>query len=351
MALAHYSLLKARPIDRRLGSGQSPHYQILCTDDTKLHRVAVNVQSQLAPSELEYLIVPNFAHPIVDALGAPAFAAMGLHRLASQPGGAALDYIRANLFDPRSMHPLPFSVPGPDNDLNEKLDHYVQRAMADEAALLFAFGETWGPENKRDKYFGFEPGSGIHDVHMNQGNVGSFVRDDGVWQDGGLFFHYPAQGQWVGVFLKFQSQAWHTDDATGHRLPEQPGGPPSDEEPLPPFHPGGLPTGTDPDGLVRIVGALVNDVRSPERETVTLLNTANRTVSIEGWAIADKLKHKHRLSGEIAAGATLLVELAKPAELSNRGGIITLLDDRGLRVDGVAYTREQARNPGWTIVF
>ena len=38
----------------------------------------------------------------------------------------------------------------------------------------------------RDKIFGFLPGNGIHDIHMNQGNSSRFVRDDGVWQDGGL---------------------------------------------------------------------------------------------------------------------------------------------------------------------
>jgi hypothetical protein len=47
----------------------------------------------------------------------------------------------------------------------------------------------------------------------------------------------------------------------------------------------------------------------------------------------------------------LKIQLAPPVFLPNKGGIITLLNDRGLRVDGVAYTKEQARNPGWTIKF
>ncbi len=34
-----------------------------------------------------------------------------------------------------------------------------------------------------------------------------------------------------------------------------------------------------------------------------------------------------------------------------QSGIITLLDDRGLKADGVSYTREQARHEGWTRVF
>lgn len=40
-----------------------------------------------------------------------------------------------------------------------------------------------------------------------------------------------------------------------------------------------------------------------------------------------------------------------PAALSNRGGIISLLNDRGLKVHGVAYMRDQARQPGRTIPF
>ena len=93
------------------------------------------------------------------------------------------------------------NLPGPDNDLNEKLNHYVQRSMADENSFLYAFGQTWGPENKRDKIFGFLPGAGIHDIHMNQGNDARHRGDDGVWQDGGLLFQFPSQQQWVGIFL------------------------------------------------------------------------------------------------------------------------------------------------------
>lgn len=70
----------------------------------------------------------------------------------------------------------------------------------------------------RDK-IGFTPGRGVHDIHMKQGNSPRFSKDDGVWQDGGLMFWFPKQGEWVAVFLKFQSQAIHTDDTTGHTLP------------------------------------------------------------------------------------------------------------------------------------
>src|ERR1700754_45513 len=86
---------------------------------------------------------------------------------------------RPNLAQPWEFVPLPMMASGPDNDLNEKLDSYAQRAMSDGAAMIYAFGEPWGPEtNKADDYFGFLPGNGIHDIHMNSGNPpGRFARD------------------------------------------------------------------------------------------------------------------------------------------------------------------------------
>jgi hypothetical protein len=37
--------------------------------------------------------------------------------------------------------------------------------------------------------------------------------------------------------------------------------------------------------------------------------------------------------------------------LGNRGGLISLLDPDGLKVDGVAYTKTQAEREGWSLVF
>lgn len=338
MPIAKYGVLVGRAIDRRLGTGDSPHYQIMMVDDDTDYRLAVNVKSSESPSEVEFFIDEHFQHPILTALAAQP---SGFHPLESKPGGIALDYIRANVVDRTKFVPLPITAAGEDNDLNDRIDHFVQRAMGDETSLLYAFGQRWGPETAKDKIFGFKPGNGVHDIHMNQGNSAKFKGDDGVWQDGGLIFHFPNQSQWVGMFLKFQSQAWHTDDKTGHATTE-----PQPAQPQPP-----LPTGTEPNGLIRIVGALANSIQSPEVETVTLLNPSPRAVSLAGWSLADKNKNKFALSGSIAAGATLLVTVAPPMQLSNKGGIITVLDEQGLKVDGVSYTKEQASQPGWTIVF
>lgn len=345
MPLKDYGVLKGNVIDKRLASGGNAHYQVHIVDDTTDYRIAVNVQSQDG-SEVEYVVEPWFKHPILEGLHE---LPLGFKKLGgSAPGGLALDFIRGNLLDRSEFVPLPFSAPGPDNDLNEKLDHYIQRAMADEKAVLYAFGERWGPEaNKKDKIFGFLPGNGIHDIHMNQGNDGRFKKDNGVWQDGGLIFQFPEADQWVAIFLKFQTQAWHTDDKTGHIISVPTSGPPSDSTGTG----GGLPTTNQPDGIVRIVAALVNDTKTPEHETVTLLNTSPQKINLTGWSLLDKAESKMSLSGDLAAGEAKSFQVKSPMVLSNKGGLITLLNADGLKVDGVAYTKQQASNPGWTVTF
>jgi uncharacterized protein YukJ len=334
MPLQGYGVLTATVVDRRRESStETPHFQIhLRDEDGTDFRAAVNVLSQESPSDLLYLVDEDLHHPMTDAVQS---LGPGWHALPPAPGGANLDFVRANLFDPSRMRPLPPDVSGPDNDLADLLDHYVQRAIADETARLSVFGQRWGPEaSTPDKVFGFSPGNGVHDVHMNQGNSERFRGDDGVWQDGGLLLHLPRASRWIGIFLAFESQKWHTDDHTGHAIAD---GPPA------------------PDGMapVRILAAMVNPLGpAPERESVLLINASPQPVDVTGWHIADRLKNKCGLSPEqLAPGATREVTLSGGVQLGNNGGSITLLDASGLKVDGVSYTAGQAKREGWTVVF
>ncbi|WP_405016279.1 DUF2278 family protein [Kitasatospora sp. NBC_00070] len=339
MPLKNYGVLAATAVDRRReGASDSPHFQIHLRDAHGTdYRAAVNVLSQQAPSELLYVVVDDFRHPLTGLLPAPG---SGWTALPAKPGTAALDFIRGNLFDPARLRTLPPDLPGVDNDLADLLDHFVQRAIADPGAAVYLFGERWGPEaNVPDKAFGFKPGNGVHDIHLNQGNSGRFRSDDGVYQDGGLLIHLPAEDRWVAVFLAFQSQSWHTDDTTGHTLPSTPG------RPTDPADPGGT--------AVRIVAALVNPVGpAPERETVTLLNASAAPVDLTGWQLADQAKHRLPIpAARLAPGAVLTVNGGRGFELGNHGGSITLLDPAGLKVHGVSYTARQAAAEGRTITF
>jgi uncharacterized protein YukJ len=334
MPLSSYGVLVGRVVDRRReGGSNTPHFQLHLDDGAGTHyRAAVNVRSQQSPSELLYLLDDDLRHPLT---GSIAELPGGWHALPPAPGAASLDYIRGNLFDPSRMRPLPPDAEGPDNDLPDLLEHYVQRAAADPQARVFLFGERWGPEpTTRDKIFGFLPGNGVHDIHMNQGNSAAFQRDDGVWQDGGMLLHFPGESRWVGIFLAFQSQAWHTDDVSGHRL----------DDPVPP---------RTEVAEVRILAALVNAPGpAPEAEAVLLLNASPKPVDLTGWRLADRSNRTSPVpAGVLAAGAPLVVTLDADAQLGNNGGAITLLDPAGLKIDGVAYTAEQASHEGWTLTF
>ena len=341
MPLKNYGVLKGKAIDSREGMGASPHFQILIVDDDLRHRIAINVKSKVEPSELLYYVDENFDHPLVTELES---LPPGFHELPSEPGGMALDYIRGNCFDIAAAKPLPHDVPGPDNDLNELIHKYVARAIAMENSAVYAFGEKWGPETKRDKYFGFKPGNGIHDIHANQGNSDAWKWDDGVYQDGGLIIHLPDEARWVAIFLAFQSQCFHTDDTTGHRIPEACDGVPDDDNNE------SIVVG---DKDVRIIAALINpEGHDYGLESVTLLNTTPDSLDLDGWAIVDKNKKRVYLSGSVGAGETIRITLSgKDAQLSNKGGIITLFDRKGLKVDGVSYTKKEASGSGWTMVF
>lgn len=346
MPLERYGVLKGIAVDKRFASKANNHYQILLVDEDEQWRVAVNVQS-VDKSEVEYLIVPDFEHPIISRI---IDLPLGFTELGNYHG---LDYIRGNFAEPNLFIPLPMHLPGPDNDLNDKLDRYVQQAMADEDAQIYVFGEPWGPERQRDKIFGFKPGRGMHDVHMNQGSPGYFKKDNGIWQDGGLLFHFPNDNcPWVGIFLKFQSQRWHTCEETGHPLTIETSGPPSDTiatyTRLAKYS---LPTTDIPDGLVRIIAALVNDTAKAERESVTLLNTSSQDIDLQGWQLLDSKESKLNLEGVLSAGECKKILVRPTLELSNRGGLITLLNSEGIKIHGVSYTKQQAQHPGWTVVF
>lgn len=346
MPLKGYGVLVGRVVDRRAEPGQdSPHYQVHVSADGVDYRAAVNVMSNSQPANLLYAADEHFAHPMLADLGA---LGEGFHPLDSAPGGAALDYVRANAVARTDMQVVPPEAPGPDNDLADKLEHYIARAQADPQARLFVLGQRWGPEEDTpDKVFGFRPGNGVHDIHMNQGNGSDHSRDDGVWQDGALLVHFPAaagQEQWVAIFLAFQSQSWHTDDDTGHALGDRRTDARTSGAGSPP---------TPADRPVRIVAALVNPAGGdPEPETVTLLNAGPSAVDLDGWSLLGREQAPMPLpSTTLAAGRSLQVAAAAPLHLGNQGGTITLLDPDGLKVDGVSYTGDDAGREGWSVTF
>jgi len=355
---AGYAVLKGHVIDGVSAKTKKDHYSIHVVDDETDYRIAVNVISTAKNFGPDLFVYKNedFQHHMLEALkelplGRKLFKP-NANAQERRDSGVALDFIRMNLFDRTEMQIVPAHVDGAHNDLNEWIDDLVQEMIGSEDAVLYVFGEPWINEQKKDKIFGFFPGNGVHDIHMNQGDLsGGFAQEDGLYQDGGLIAYLPSSDKYVAYFTKFQSESWHTDNETGHAIP---GG--DDGVTTTGVNTGGGgnpigPTG-DPDGRVRIIAAMVNPVGvDADQETVTLLNTTAKTINLTGWALVDRAKEKTPLSGTILKGGTLLIPVTAPMTLSNKGGIITLLNDKGIKVDGVSYTKAQSGAEGETITF
>ncbi len=209
-----YGVLKGT-VTGHLRDADDDHYQILVSAGKTIYRIAVNVQSSLKPPDLLFQSVTSLPVQLTTDLTAlPA----GFKKLVSKPGGIAQDFVRGGIVKIDKFKVVPGDAPGADNDLKDTMEDAVVAAVDQEGSLVYAFGARWGPEPKKDKYFQFLPGNGVHDIHMNQGNDKGHAKDDGIFHDGCLMFQYPT-GKWRAFFMAFQSQSFKTDDKTGHAVP------------------------------------------------------------------------------------------------------------------------------------
>jgi uncharacterized protein YukJ len=193
--------------------GRSPHYEIWVEAKAN-YRIAVNVQSVDGSDVLAYFD-PTFTLPTKLNLPTLAAGPPGFTALATGPNGKGLDYLRDNLFPLDKMTQIP--PEGSGITLANLLDGQIERAKADPAAVVLALGEFF-QDPTGDSTFGFSPERGVHDIHMMQGNSGSFANDNRVNGDGALFIRYKG-GETIALFVRFTTQATQTDNNTGDPLP------------------------------------------------------------------------------------------------------------------------------------
>ena len=218
MPIASYSVLRGRPTAGKVVSGASAHYQITVQAAGGPFTVAVNIQS-VDGSQVLYDIQQNATPPVP-----LTNVADGMTKLASKPGGLALDYIRDTvngrpMIQKSQMTLLPvasdtakFIAEAERNDhVHETEQHalgnavvaLLNAAVKDSGALVYAFGSAFSDNGVVD---------GIHDIHMNQGNpVNNHGGDNGIWQDGALFLYSSVHKAYTAIFIAFQNESWHTD--------------------------------------------------------------------------------------------------------------------------------------------
>ena len=328
-----YGVLRGRP-DRytREDGASTPHLQIRVVDASgQPWRIAVNVQSGDGSEVVFWVVDPLTGHPILNTL--PTLAT-GFTRTADN-SATSLDYVKAPLFDFTLGRALPPSGNANADDLQDLLGLYLDQCKA-AGGEVYAFGAKFDSNLHKpiDIDFGNTDGlHGVHDIHMNQGNVGAHAGDNGTFHDGGLLLAFP--DRLVGLFLAFQSQRVPTDavgDASSGATPlsQLIGG-----------HPAPV---TDSTGQAYLERALINPVGAdPGHEAVELGNYSTTSTSLHGWRIVDRNRRETKLDVVLAGGASAVVTLdGTGIQLGNNGGNLVLLDDRGEQMDSVTYAAGEA---------
>lgn len=105
---------------------------------------------------------------------------------------------------------------------------------------------------------------------------------------------------------------------------------------------------------IRLVAALINpEGHDPGNETVTLINIGDHSETLNDWRLVDRNNRFHSLDGvTIGAGDTVRVRLdPRGAQLSNKGGVIKLVNNNGSTVHSVTYSKGQTKPEGRTLLF
>ncbi|PYH78716.1 hypothetical protein BO82DRAFT_357089 [Aspergillus uvarum CBS 121591] len=207
MTISHYGVWIGQPTRYEAQTDaedpKSPHIYLYFKDDTSSRKqleAAINVKSTDTDSRLVYWFDRNFTHTITEQLGS---LDQGFHLLTSSVHSQSrrrreastsiqgLDFVRTKgLVDIDAGTVL--GADG-DQDILDQVEPILTDAI-DQKATIYIFGSSYG--------------SGIHDIHMNQGSEGY---TNGIYEDGALLFRFD-DGHWEAIFLAFASQKIPTDD-------------------------------------------------------------------------------------------------------------------------------------------
>jgi uncharacterized protein YukJ len=332
-----FHVLKCRPVKYQT---KNNHFQVLVDCDSKQFWFTVNVRyvQQSANSDnVLYLTDDNYKHPITQKIKESQLP-WGFTQIPEKPGGIALDYIQGNLVNLKDMKVLENSN-STHTDLSELLASYINRVRRSTDAIMYVFGSKFPlpnqAENQGSNPFSLSPNIGLHDVHMNQGSIGSHASSNSSWQDGGILIHFPSTDTWAAIYLAFETQV---KSLLKQELPK-----PGDEP---------APVPSIGESTVKIVAAMVNpsgDERS--KENVYLINITNQPIDLAGWFIEDTSRQKQKLSNVIMQPYQVSVISVDGLELSNKGGIINLYDKQMKKIHGVSYTKEVSAKEDVLITF
>ncbi len=350
-----YQVLRGKVRDIALAAPQpNPHLWIAVAAAGQTWFATINVRSDKEPegappghANLYYLVDDDFRHPLVPSILARPEGLSPPHAtLGRDYASGALDYQRGALFDPGAMRVLLPGAPGEDG-LAERLTSLFQLAKAQGHDVIF-YGRTFkmSKPHQTDAAFGYTPDGpfGVHNIHMAQGDHPDLkVRDveNGIFGDGACFLWDENGRRMTAIFLAFQAQSWHTDEA-GNAV----AGATGDEPPAYDYAHDGALIPPPP----RAAELIALNVQPGGGAAVTLANMTSTPLDLSRWTLSIGDGSPVSLQTQtLTPGAPLVAPLPGNA-LDANGGVLTLANESGLRVDSVAYAGGDPAK-GWSDSF
>ena len=192
-----YVMFRGKVIDKWYDFDKRAHYHIVAMDsEGKRYDLAVNIGSiyekmnEIVSSNLKvyYDESYNYRKRIVCKMLLQKNGITECHK------DLYLDYIRMKLFPHEKMIQMKgFDVTS--IYLTEIIEKNVVQAMNNDDYEVIAFGRLYAN------------GKGLHDIHMNQGSVDKFRKNDASYSDGGLFFRNKLDNRVTAVFIAFITQS------------------------------------------------------------------------------------------------------------------------------------------------
>ena len=192
-----YVMFRGKVIDKWYDFDKRAHYHIVALDDEgKRFDLAVNIGSiyekmnEIVSSNLKVYYDESYScrKGIVRKMLLQKNGITECHK------DLYLDYIRMKLFPHEKMIQMKgFDVTS--IYLTEIIEKNVVQAMNNDDYEVIAFGRLYAN------------GKGLHDIHMNQGSVDKFRKNDASYSDGGLFFRNRRDNKITAVFIAFITQS------------------------------------------------------------------------------------------------------------------------------------------------
>ncbi len=204
-----YSVLKgalraAKPFGQN--PRRRPHYHLLIEAGGVEYDVAINIASEdPRVDDVRVLYAIKDAGSLRNLAAIRAFSGTIADLDDAARKTLGLDFVAEGIVSRDEMSLLPGFDGGVQNDIVDFVDRAVRNANAE----VYAFGHRYTDARPVNDAWRFSPDAGVHNIHMNQGNApGNHDDENGRYNDGALLIHFTDSDRWEIGCIAFQTQSW-----------------------------------------------------------------------------------------------------------------------------------------------